>query len=163
MGVEVAKERMKIDVTKLPLGEALIGFVLVAVVLTFIFAFASTSGGGIGSEEAVAELSPTPSDGGPTGEGTIVDIAMIPVIQFDVADIAISTGQPVTLTADNIDPGIPHNWALYTDESATEQLAATAICADCTETITFDPPPSGDYFFRCDVHPKQMVGTFTVE
>jgi len=40
---------MKFDVTKLPLGEALMGFVLVAVVLTFVLAFASVSGGGIES------------------------------------------------------------------------------------------------------------------
>ncbi len=162
---------MKTDVTKLPLGEALIGFVLVAVVLTFLLAFASTSGGGIESEEAVAEPSPAPgaassggetADGEPAGEGTVVEVAMIPVNQFDVADITVSAGQPVTLTADNQEPGIPHNWALYTDESATEQLAATAICTDCTETITFDPPDPGVYFFRCDVHPIQMVGTITV-
>ncbi len=167
---------MKIDVTKLPLGEALIGFVLVAVVLTFLLAFASTSGGGIESEEAVAELPPAPgaassggeiADGEPAGEGTVVEVAMIPIIQFDVTEISVPAGQPVTLTADNQEPGIPHNWAFYTSEEAANSgeaaLAATAICTDCLETITFDPPDPGVYFFRCDVHPIQMVGTITVE
>ena len=48
---------MKLDVTKLPLGEVLIGFVLAAVVVTFVLAFAFASGSGIGSgdgEEAAA-------------------------------------------------------------------------------------------------------------
>ncbi len=159
---------MKLDVTKLPLGEALIGFVLVAVAVTFLLAFAiGNNDGGIGGGDGDEDGSPTPQetpteDGSPPA-GTVEEIAMIPVIKFDVTDISVPAGQPVTLTADNQDTGILHNWALYTDESASEQLAATEICIDCTETITFEPPPPGDYFFRCDVHPIQMVGTFVVE
>ncbi len=153
---------MKLDVTKLPLGEALIGFVFAAVAVTFVLAFALSSDAGIEDVEpedgkSVAEV--TPAD----GDGSVVEIAMIPTIKFDTADVTVPAGQPVTLTADNVDPGIIHNWALYTDESASEQLAATVICADCTETITFEPPPPDVYFFRCDVHPTQMVGTFVVE
>ncbi len=163
---------MKLDVTKLPLGEALIAFVLAAVVVTFLLAFTLPSGQGLeGVEpedgEAVAEMSPepegTPADGGTTGEGATVEIAMIPVLEFDVDEITVSAGQSVTLTADNTDPGIPHNWAVYTDDSASELIAGTPICTDCTETITFDAPEPGEYFFKCDVHPVQMVGTFTVE
>ena len=52
---------MKLDVTKLPLGEALIAFVLAAVAVTFVLAFTLPSDAGIESEEAVAELSPTPA------------------------------------------------------------------------------------------------------
>ena len=164
---------MKLDVTKLPLGEALIGFVLAALAVTFVLAFTiGNNDGGIGGEEAdedgaVAEMSPspeeTPTDGGTTGGGTTVEVAMIPVIQFDTTDVTVPAGQTVTLTADNQDPGIPHNWAVYTDDSASELIAGTPICTDCTETITFEPPPPGVYFFRCDVHPIQMVGTFVVE
>ncbi len=162
---------MKLDVTKLPLGEALIGFVLVAVAGTFVLAFAiGNNDGGIGGGEAggdgaVESPTPaeTPSEDGSPPAGTVEEIAMIPVIQFDTADITVPAGQPVSLTADNMDAGILHNWALYTDESASEQLAATEICIDCTETVSFDPPEPGVYFFRCDVHPLQMVGTFVVE
>ncbi len=167
---------MKIDVTKLPLGEALIGFVLAALAVTFVLAFAiGNNDGGIGGEEAVAGMSPTPepeetpSDGGTTDEGTVVEIAMIPVIQFDTTDVTVPAGQTVTLTADNQDPGIIHNWAVYESREVAESegpsaaIALTGICVDCTETITFEPPPPGDYFFRCDVHPIQMVGTFVVE
>ncbi len=159
---------MKLDVTKLPLGEALIAFVLAAVVVTFLLAFTLPSGQGIEGVEpedgdAVAEMSPTTEETPADGEGTVVEIAMIPIIKFDTVDVTVPAGQPVTLTADNVDPGILHNWAVYTDDSASELIAGTPLCVDCTETITFDPPEPGDYFFRCDVHPIQMVGTFTVE
>ncbi len=156
---------MKLDVTKLPLGEALIAFVLAAVAATFVLAFTLPSGAGIEDvepEDGAAVAEETPADGGVTGEGTVVDVAMIPTIQFDTVDITVPAGGQVTLTADNVDPGILHNWALYTDESASEQLAATEICSDCTEKISFEPPDPGVYFFRCDVHPTEMVGTFVV-
>ena len=156
---------MKLDVTKLPLGEALIAFVLAAVAATFVLAFTLPSGAGIEDvepEDGEAVAEETPADGGVTGEGTVVDVAMIPTIQFDTVDVAVPADQPVTLTADNQDPAILHNWALYTDDSASERIAGTPICTDCTETITFDPPDPGVYFFRCDVHPTQMVGTFVV-
>ncbi len=156
---------MKLDVTKLPLGEALIAFVLAAVAGTFVLAFTLSSDAGIEDvepEDGEAVAEETPADGGVTGEGA-VDIAMIPTIQFDTVDITVPAGGQVTLTADNQDPAIFHNCALYTDESASDQLAATEICSDCTETISFDPPDPGVYFFRCDVHPTEMVGTFVVE
>ena len=159
---------MKLDVTKLPLCEALIAFVLAAVVVTFILAFTLPSVAGVEDGEpedgeAVAEMSPTTEETPADGDGTVVEIAMIPVLLFDVEEITVPAGQPVTLTADNIDAGILHNWAVYTDDSASELIAGTPICTDCTETITFDAPEPGDYFFKCDVHPVQMVGTFTVE
>ena len=157
---------MKLDLAKLPLGEALIAFVLASVAVTFVLAFTLSSGAGIEDvepEDGEAVAEETPSDGETAGEGATVDVAMIPAIQFDTVDITVPAGGQVTLTADNVDPGIPHNWAVYTDDSASELIAGTPICTDCTETITFDPPEPGVYFFRCDVHPTQMVGTFVVE
>ncbi len=52
---------MKLDVTKLPLGEVLIGFVLAAVVVTFVLAYAYASGSGIGGGEAEEEAALEPS------------------------------------------------------------------------------------------------------
>ncbi|KKL91684.1 hypothetical protein LCGC14_1892200, partial [marine sediment metagenome] len=54
---------MKLDVTKLPLGEALIGFVFAAVAVTFVLAFTLPSDAGIEDlepedGEAVAEETP---------------------------------------------------------------------------------------------------------
>jgi cytochrome c oxidase subunit 2 len=55
---------MKSDATKLPLGEGLVGFVLVAVVVTFVLAFAFASGGAIEGGEAEGEVALEPSERG---------------------------------------------------------------------------------------------------
>ena len=31
------------------------------------------------------------------------------------------------------------------------------------DDTVFDIPAAGEYFFRCDVHPTLMTGTFTVQ
>jgi plastocyanin len=104
----------------------------------------------------------TPTDGGATAE-----ISMIPSIQFDTAELTIAAGTEVTITVDNTDTGIPHNFAVYTSrdaaESGEEALAVTDICtAPCTDTVTLNLS-AGEYFFRCEVHPGQMTGTLLVE
>jgi cytochrome c oxidase subunit 2 len=55
---------MKSDVTKLPLGEGLVGFVLAAVVVTFVLAFAFASGGAIEGGEAEGEAALEPWERG---------------------------------------------------------------------------------------------------
>jgi cytochrome c oxidase subunit 2 len=55
---------MKSDVTKLPLGEGLVGFVLAAVVVTFVLAFAFASGGAIEGGEAGEEVALEPWERG---------------------------------------------------------------------------------------------------
>ncbi len=89
---------------------------------------------------------------------------MRPTIQFDTDEITLSANTEVTVSADNQDTAILHNWALYTDDTASELIAGTEICAaPCLDEVTFTTPPPGEYFFRCDVHPVQMVGTAIVE
>lgn len=51
---------MKFDVTKLPLGELIVGSVLAVVVATFVLAFAFGPGTGIEEEGAGGEASPEP-------------------------------------------------------------------------------------------------------
>lgn len=91
-------------------------------------------------------------------------VTMIPTIQFDTDEITLPADSEVTVSADNQDTGIPHNWAIYTDDTASDLIALTEICAaPCVDEVTFTAPPPGEYFFRCDVHPIQMVGTVIVE
>ncbi|MBI1886027.1 MAG: cupredoxin domain-containing protein [Chloroflexi bacterium] len=145
---------MRIDLTKLPFGELMLAILAAAVAVTFITAFNMTVDGG--GEGAVA--SPTP--GPPTG-GVQATIKMVPTLKFDTNELTIAADKDVTVEADNQDTGTPHNFAVYTDESAAEQLGATEICsAPCTDTVTLNLAP-GDYFFRCDVHPTVMLGTVT--
>ena len=141
-------------------GPALIAMLAAGLVATFAAAFVLSADGG-GEEEAVGEVTSTETTG-PPAEGELT-IAMIPTIKFDQVDITIKAGEPVTILADNRETGVPHNFAVYTDESAQELLGGTEICvAPCQDTVTLELVP-GIYFFRCDVHPVQMVGTLVVE
>jgi len=68
------------------------------------------------------------------------------------------------MTFQNMDPNIPHNFALYTDSHATTSIfVGDFVTGVKTVTYTFNAPSApGSYFFRCDVHPEVMTGTFVV-
>jgi plastocyanin len=63
---------------------------------------------------------------------------------------------------DNQDGGIPHNIAIYTDDTATESLFVGELVTGPT-SVDYEIPAldAGEYFFRCDVHPTTMLGTVT--
>jgi plastocyanin len=86
-------------------------------------------------------------------------------IQFDKKTITVPAGAQVTVNFDNQDAGIPHNFALYTDSGAQTSLFVGEIVAGPKKvTYTFTAPATpGNYYFRCDVHPGQMNGTFVVQ
>ncbi|MEN6517987.1 MAG: PQQ-dependent sugar dehydrogenase [Methanospirillum sp.] len=85
-------------------------------------------------------------------------------IAFDKSSLSAPAGATVVLAFVNNDAGVPHNFALYTDSSATTTLFKGAIVTgQVTTTYTFTAPSTpGTYFYRCDVHPETMTGTFTV-
>ncbi len=115
-----------------------------------------------GGQTPAAEETPVANET-PSGGGAAAEITMVPTLKFDTAELTIAADTEVAITADNADTGIPHYFAVYASrdaaESGEEALAATEICnGSCTDeaTLTLNP---GEYFFRCDVHPIQMVGT----
>ncbi len=81
---------------------------------------------------------------------------------FDRKEITVPAGSPVEMTFENRDAGIPHNFALYTDASAaTKIFSGEVITGPKTVKYTFTAPAEkGRFFFRCDVHPTMMTGTF---
>jgi plastocyanin len=95
-----------------------------------------------------------------------VEISANPGFKFDKDTITVKAGSQVTLTFTNNDSGVPHNWAAYTDSTASVPIpgAKVEVCTGpCEEQVTFTAPDQpGDYFFRCDVHPF-MMGTLVVE
>jgi plastocyanin len=84
---------------------------------------------------------------------------------FDKSSITVTVGATVTVNFDNQDSGIPHNFAVYTDASASTPIfIGTTITGPKTTVYTFTAPSTpGNYFFRCDVHPSIMTGTLVVQ
>jgi plastocyanin len=88
-------------------------------------------------------------------------------IAFDATCLAAPAGQAFTIEFDNQDPSVPHNIDLLAADPSQDPSAPSLFAGDLVTgvaTATYDVPAldAGTYFFRCDVHPTQMVGTFVV-
>lgn len=84
-------------------------------------------------------------------------------IKFDKSCLAAPANVAFTITFKNEDSGIPHDVAIYTNSSATKALFVGALLTG-PGTIVYHVPalPAGTYYFRCNVHPTEMYGTFVV-
>jgi len=85
-------------------------------------------------------------------------------IAFDQSTLSAPAGSTVVMTFNNLDFGVTHNFALYTDLHATTSIfVGDFVTGTRTVTYTFTVPTTpGGYFFRCDVHPESMTGSFMV-
>lgn len=136
-------------------------------------ATAAPAGSGAGSEVAAASPSSAPSAvessaasagaSGPAASGGSISLTAENVA-FDTKTLTATAGQPFTVAFDNKDAGIPHNFAIYTDKSASNNLfRGDTVNGPGTTTYSVPALPAGTYYFQCDVHPSVMNGTFTVK
>lgn len=144
----------------------LLGLILFAIIMIVILVRGTRDEEAPSVAEPPAATTPASSPASP-GAAPAVEISMIPTIMFDQSELMVSQGE-VTVRANNVDDAIMHNFALYESRDAAEAgedaIAATELCAaECVEEVTFDTPPAGTYFFRCDAHPTQMTGDFIVQ
>jgi hypothetical protein len=104
---------------------------------------------------AVASSSP---GGTPTVHETAAELS------FGSTTLQAPGNAPFNLVFDNQAPGVAHNVAIYTNSSASTVLFRGALVTG-VKTVTYHVPAlkPGTYFFRCDVHPTQMTGTFVVK
>jgi plastocyanin len=119
---------------------------LLAVALAAVLAACGTASGGDGADATPAEADYTV---------TAVDMA------FDPGTLTVAGGEAFTIALVNED-AMPHNIAIYTDESKSEKLFEGEVVTD--DTIVYDIPAldAGEYFFDCSLHPN-MTGTLVVE
>ena len=62
-------------------------------------------------------------------------------LAFSTSTITVPAGAQVTITFNNIDAGVPHNVAVYTDTSASTAIFKGAIVTGpTTTTYTFTAP-----------------------
>ncbi len=98
----------------------------------------------------------------PAGQSVTINL-IAQGMAFNLSTITVPAGAIVTLNFNNKD-SISHNFALYTDSSATHSIFVGQIISNKTITYTFTAPTTpGTYFFRCDVHPTSMTGSFVVQ
>ena len=91
-------------------------------------------------------------------------------VSFDKKDITVKADGEVRIRLTNKDDATDHNIAFYNSESDLTPVSdgsVGVIFAGSTEGVTDDTvfalPGPGTYYFRCDVHPTIMFGTFTVQ
>ena len=78
-------------------------------------------------------------------------------IKFVTTQVKVPAGKAFALSFDNQD-GAPHNVAIYSDSSASQNLFQGEIFSGATRVYQVPALAPGSYFFRCDVHPD-MTGT----
>jgi plastocyanin len=114
---------------------------------------------------STAPTTPTTTTTTTTTGGTPVTISLVAQgMAFNMSTITVPAGVSVTMNFDNQDSGIPHNFAAYTNSSASTSIfVGQMINGPSKVTYTFTAPATpGTYYFRCDAHPFTMTGSFIV-
>lgn len=115
-------------------------------------------GFGGGAHGAAAEA----EHGAPAAAGSEPSLSAAGVA-FDTKELTLTADEETTIPFDNED-SVPHNLAIYTDDSASKDLFVGAeVAAGGSTDYEIPALEKGEYFFRCDLHPTSMVGTVQVE
>jgi len=87
-------------------------------------------------------------------------------VVYDKKELTVSTGGRVRVRLDNKDQGVQHNIAFYKSSTDITPVAdgsiGTVFAGPGVDDTVFSIPSAGSYYFRCDIHPTTMTGTFTV-
>lgn len=112
------------------------------------------------------EPSETPEATGSAEPGGLTITAPVgaSVTGFDPKELVSSPGLRFTITFDNQDTGVPHNFVLKNPDGANVDIGDTAFF-NGPETRTYKVPAldAGEYPFVCEVHPNSMTGVLTVK
>jgi plastocyanin len=99
------------------------------------------------------------SDDGGGGESLVVTIIDF---SYDPEEFAVPAGEEVTFEVAN-DDDVSHTFTVYRD-AEFNRIGDVSVQVDAGEggegTATFE---AGEYFFRCELHPSQMQGSFVAE
>jgi plastocyanin len=152
---------MKIDLTKLPVWEAIAGFLVLSLVVTFFFAFRLDD-----DKEDGEEAAPETPAGTPVPDGSTIAMSMQDNF-FEPADLLVAAGATLSFDITNDGTAI-HNMNIagpggsYSDGNTVSDPDSI----DSGETATLEwtaPAEPGEVDFQCDFHPGQMSGTITVQ
>jgi plastocyanin len=82
---------------------------------------------------------------------------------FDPKTLKAAPGHAFTVTFDNQDAGVPHNWVLTKPDGSTVDIGDTTFFNGVAQK-TYNVPAlnAGQYPFMCQVHPTTMKGILTI-
>jgi len=84
--------------------------------------------------------------------------------KYDKDCLAAPANQGFTIDFKNLDRGIPHNVAIYQDDTDSKPFFKGELIEGPKEiTYSVQALPAGTFVFRCDPHPDTMHGTFVVK
>jgi plastocyanin len=132
-------------------------YVAIAAIVVFItaspFIFSFLPSGGTAA----------PSAGGAATPSVEPEISASSAVSFDEKTLLVVAGQPLKLTFDNKQAGVPHNVGIY-DSPAKAKEIFTGDHVIGPATVVYNVPAltAGTYYFQCDVHPN-MNGTLTAK
>jgi len=98
----------------------------------------------------------------PSGEGGAALRLKAADTKFDLAVLEAEAGGEISVQFENAED-VPHNFAVYTDESASEAIYVGEFLIKMgSQTEHLPALDRGTYFFRCDAHPDAMTGELVV-
>lgn len=162
---------MNLDISRLPVLQGVVAFLLIAMAVGFAGAFMATSDDGeeLPPNGGNGEPTATPADGGtpPPANGDTFDVSMGDNF-FEPDEFTVSAGSTITFNLTNDGVAI-HNMRISGEDNeyTTGDDAVSdpdVVSGGQTATLTWTAPDSpGEIPFRCDFHPVDMVGTITVQ
>ena len=116
----------------------------------------------LASSGAFADTVPPKAGGTCNPNGTALSITAFDN-KFDKDCLAAPGHLDLTIDFNNLDRGIPHNVAIYEDQTARRIFFKGELIDGPSRTsYSVRGLPEGTFFFRCDPHPE-MNGNFIVE
>ncbi|MFM8945075.1 MAG: cupredoxin domain-containing protein [Actinomycetota bacterium] len=83
-------------------------------------------------------------------------------LAFDATTLELAANTATIITMDNQDAGVPHNIAVFADDTlATVLYRGDLVTGPTVVDYELPPLPAGTYYFHCDVHPT-MAGDVVV-
>ena len=164
---------MKLDITKLPILEGVILFLLIALAVAFTAAFITVADDDESSADDNGVASETPVDTG-GGNGSTSDEVVVSMRDnlFDPDGITVAAGASVTFQLTN-DGVAVHNMHITVDgeygsgfcDGTGDPCSDPNVVPGGQEAVLrwTAPDSASEVPFRCDFHPIEMVGTITVQ
>jgi plastocyanin len=162
---------MRLD--RLPVGEALVGFLAIALIATFLLAHRELPGSNTADAGASASVTASVTPAGPSAPGGL-EITMTDN-KFDNTDLTAVAGASLTINIKNSGTSV-HNVHVagangqfgsdFCSASGTDPCSnPNRVAGGSTATLTFAAPntPGTKIPFRCDFHSSEMNGTITVK